>query len=310
MHWKLKSLIQNSISLLPSQASYSTYYWLQRNFGGLKSVQPNDSLFAGIKTWDLLQKQGHNPYGKTFFEVGTGRIPIIPIAYWLMGAKRVYTIDINPYIKEELLQQTLQYMLHHSEEIQNLFGEKLVQERFDSILRAAGTQENLLSILTMCQIHYESPCDAANTWLLSESIDFHTSYNVLEHIPPETLKNIFQEGNRIMKQNGLFVHRVDYSDHFSHTDHNITAINFLQYSDRKWKRYAGNRYMYMNRLRHDDFINLIEEANQDILRVELEVDSHSLDNLEDESFKLNQRFSSKSKEILGISSAWIISSKV
>ena len=49
---------------------------------------------------------------------------------------------------------------------------------------------------------------------------------------------------------------VDYSDHFSHSDQTISSINFLRYSDDEWQRYAGNRYMYMNRLRHDDVLAL------------------------------------------------------
>lgn len=310
MHWKLKSFIQNFISLLPSDASYSTYYWVQRNFGGLKSVKPDSRLLAGIEAWKLIQSQGYDPQDKAFLEIGTGRIPLTPIAYWLMGARKVYTIDINPYVKEELIQQSLQYIAQHQDEIQALFGDELVQERFRSILKAANSQMNLSDILAMCQIDYKSPCNAANTGLLSSTVDFHTSYNVFEHIPPQTLRNILGEGNRITKHSGLFVHRIDYSDHFSHTDSNITSINFLQYSDGQWNRYAGNRYMYMNRLRHDDFVHLYKEVNHSILYVQSEFDSQAIKQLQDYHFKLDRRFSSKSEDVLTTSKAWIISHPV
>jgi hypothetical protein len=33
-------------------------------------------------------------------------------------------------------------------------------------------------------------------------------------------------------------------------------------------RYAGNKYMYMNRLRHDDFLDLFKSFGQKIIEVE------------------------------------------
>ena len=52
----------------------------------------------------------------------------------------------------------------------------------------------------------------------------------------------------------------------------IYPINFLQYSDAKWDRYADNRYMYMNRLRHDDFLALFHSSGHKILATEPAID--------------------------------------
>ncbi len=310
MHWKLKSKIQNAIALLPSSASYAAYYQMQRRFGGLRRVNPVRKLLAGIETGKLIIEQGWELDQKTFLEIGTGRVILVPLAYWLMGAKKTITIDLNPYLKEELIAESLEYIVNNEVEIRDIFGSLLNQPRFDDLLRYAKTANfSTGAFLDLCQIDYLAPSDATDTKLPPQSIDFHTSYTVFEHIPGDTLKQILQEGNRIIRDNGLFVHKVDYSDHFSHSDRNISPINFLQYSDDQWDKYAGNRYMYMNRLRHDDFIDLFESVGQDIVEVQTSVSQRAQQLLQNNDFPLNAQFQTKSKETLSISSSWIISQK-
>ena len=85
------------------------------------------------------------------------------------------------------------------------------------------------------------------------------------------------------------------------------AINFLKYSDNEWKRYTGNRYM--NRLRHNDFIRLFESVKHSIVEAQPNMDQHSLELLRSGSLQLNERFISKSEDVLAIKEAWIISQK-
>ena len=81
----------------------------------------------------------------------------------------------------------------------------------------------------------------------------HISYTVFEHIPAPILSDILSEAQRVLRPSGLAIHLIDYSDHFAHSDASISAINFLQYDDAAWSRLADNPYMYMNRLRADDY---------------------------------------------------------
>lgn len=311
MHWKLKAKIQNTISFLPSSVSYDAYYWVQRHFGGLRRVNPSSRLTAGVDIWKRILEQGLSPSGKVFLEVGTGRVPLVPLAYWLMGARKTITIDLNPYLKEELILEHLQYMSNNEESILNIFGSLIDQERFFNLLALVRTKKvSINDFLNLCQIDYIAPGDAADTKLPEQCIDFHTSYTVFEHIPPSVLVDIFKEGNRIVTSDRLFVHRIDYSDHFSHSDKNISAINFLQYDDDAWARYSNNRYMYMNRLRHDDFLQLFDKAEQKIVNVEPCIDPRSEKILSIQSLHLDDRFSSKSREILAITGSWVVAKKV
>ena len=67
--------------------------------------------------------------------------------------------------------------------------------------------------------------------------------------------------------------------------------------------------MYMNRLRHDDFISLFESAGQHIVNVEPDEDPQLYELLNGGNFHLNEKFSSKSKDILAITGAWIVTRK-
>lgn len=308
MDWKQKAAIQNIISYLPNELSYATYYWIQRNFGSLKQFNPLSRLTAGINLFKLVQLSGESGENKIFYELGTGRAPISPLAFWLMGAQKTITIDLNPYVKNELIIDSLKYIQNNRVIIENLFGTLLYKERLDSIIGFAQlTPFSFDKFLDFCSIEYIAPGDATLTRLEDNSIDIFTSNAVFEHIPKEILKKIIQEGNRIIKNNGLFINNIDYSDHFSHSDKTISAINFLQFSEKKWKKYAGNRYMYMNRLRHDDYIELFKSANHEILKEKIENDQKTADILKSGSFCLDDKFKNKTFEILSIRGATIIS---
>jgi hypothetical protein len=310
MHWKLKAGIQNAVSLLPPSASYKAYYWMQRRFGGLRRLNPIGRLTAGLETWKRIREHGYSPSGKVFLEVGTGRVPLVPLAYWLMGAEKTITIDLNPYLKEELVAESLSYISDNEETVLNLFGPFIDKKRFNELLAfSRDPQPTLSQFLDLCRVDYIAPGDAAHTRLPDQSVDFHTSYTVFEHIPLEILKQILKEGNRLMRKNGLFIHTIDYSDHFSHSDESISAINFLRYSDDEWERYAGNRYMYMNRLRHDDFMILFESVGHRIVEAQPDLDQRSRELLRTGSLPLNEKFSSKLQDVLAIRGAWMITRK-
>jgi SAM-dependent methyltransferase len=308
MKWKTKAAIQSIVSLLPSSLSYAAYYWIQRNFGGLKKMIPIYHLQAGIEVWSLLLEQGHNPKNKVFFEVGTGRTILVPLAFWLMGAKKTITIDKNPYMKVELIQENNQYILNNQDEIKRIFGSLLDRERFKKLVEFSLNPVFLMGdFLTLTNTTYIAPGDASSTPLQANTIDYHVSYTVFEHIPPTILLNILKEGNRIIRDDGLFIHRIDYSDHFSHSDNTISSINFLQYSDKEWNKYAGNRYMYMNRLRHDDCIRLFESSGHTIVKEKKDIDPLLQELLQAGDLKLIKKFNDKPLEVLATIAAWIIS---
>lgn len=306
MRWKLKATIQNIISLLPDSASNAAYYWVQRHFGALKNIDPTDRLIGAIGTWKQIKLAGYEPKEKIFFEIGTGRVPMVPVAYWLMGAQKTITVDLNPYLKAELTQACIQHIANNKAEMTKIFGELLDKDRFEQLMQLNTPADfSMEALFKLCGITYFSPADATHTPLAAESIDIYTSYNVFEHVPAAVLQRILTEGNRIIKPGGLFAHRIDYSDHFANDDPSISAINFLQYSDAEWAKYADNGYMYMNRLRHDDFLQLFESAAHEVVTVTPTLDEACLARLNHGGFPLAAKFKGKSPEVLAITGTWI-----
>jgi len=309
MNWMLKAAIQNLVSLWPSGLSHSLYYRIQRRFGNLRDVKPVSALALGPEVCARIRLQGGGPAGKVFLEIGTGRRINLPIALWLLDAAGVVTVDLNPYVKYELIQQDLQYIRANRSEIEGLFRDQATfrTDRFEDLLRFDVWRRPIGDLLRLCHITYRAPADASRLDVPSRTIDYHVSNQVFEHVPPQDIRAILAEANRVLKDGGLCVHRVDFTDHFSHSDASISAIHFLQFSDNRWRKYSGNRYMYANRLRVDDFEELFGECGQRIVAVDAEVDGRLAEMLAvPGTFRLDERFKGKPTRVLATKSAWFV----
>ena len=301
MHWKLKARIQSVVALLPNHLSYPLYYQLQRQFGGMRShrIDPKSRMQVGIDACQRIVAAGGSPCGATFFEVGTGWRLNLPLACWLLGAQKVITVDLNRYLRTELVREDLVYVRSHRDAIAALFEEGLPdyfdRQRFDKLLRLDVSDAK--SFCRAIGVEYMAPADAADTKLPSGCVDYHVSCNVLEHIPRAVLLDILIEANRVVRPTGLLVHQVDHSDHFAHNDPSISRVNFLRYTDRQWDSWANNRYAYVNRLREDDYVQLFEQAEQAIHVADSNVDTEVADVLKD-GMRLDDRFGNKSVDIL------------
>ena len=306
MNWRLKAGVQNAIAKLPSKLSYEVYYQVQRRFGGLKTINPLSRFRAGVAMIDRIRQQQRPFEGQTFLEVGTGRCLNLPIALWLCGAGHVITVDLNPYLMPELVFQSLAFMRENRAAVEDVFRDYARRPQFrERLARLLEAEGNLAQLLRELNIEYLAPADAAQLALPAQSVDYHVSFTVLEHIPPAVLRDILTEGRRLLRPDGLFVHCVDFSDHFSHSDPTISAVNFLRFDETEWDRYAGNRYMYHNRLRVDDFAELLAQTNVQVIALETKLNQKALDELH-QGFPLADRFRHKTLEINATTGAWLV----
>jgi SAM-dependent methyltransferase len=303
MNWQKKAYIQNLIAILPTKLGDIIYYFLQRSFGGLRKKNNLEitELNASLKIWKTIINDNQDPKNKIFLEIGTGRVPSIPIYLWLMGANKIYTFDIQKLLKKSLLNEFIENLISNEIKIKSLLGEYINNERYNKLKLIAFDQ---IDIKKFFNIIYEAPASAGETFLKDNEIDFCFSHNVFEHIDEINLKKIIVENKRILKENGLMIHFIDYSDHFSHDDSKISPINFLKYSEFEWKKLAGNRFMFMNRLRHDDFTNMFIKLGLKIKSTETEFDQISNTYLKEGKIVPSERFKLKSHEILSIRNSW------
>ncbi len=307
MNWTTKARIQNAVAFLPSGISHAIYYQLQRRFGGLREIDPVAGISTGVEICRMAARAGRTQWRSRVLEIGTGRRLNVPITLWLAGAEQIVTVDLHPYLKESLVRRDIEYIVEHPEQIARLFGPLLDEARFAALLDLAERDWRLDGLLRLCRIDYRPRADASSLDLPDRSIDLHLSCSVLEHIPVDHLKGILREGNRTAARHGLFVHLVDYSDHFSHSDTSISPVNFLRFSDREWERIAGNRYMYANRLRVDDMLALFHACGHNIVIDQPDIDVTILDALTSPGFRLDPRFLNKPHDVLATRASWIVS---
>jgi len=305
MKWQNKARLQNLVAGLPSWLSYSIHYFIQRNLGNLRHVNPVRDLATGKRIVSYIVEHGGSIESARFLEVGTGRRINIPIALWLCGAARIVSVDLNPYLKESLVLEDIAYMRNHRDEVASLFEDYVHKQLFVKRLHQLLDTDNLESVLKLTGIEYKTPADATRLDLEADSIDYQISRAVFGYIKPEIIERILSEGKRLTGAKGLFVHLIDFSDDFSFSDASISAINFLQFSESQWLRYAGNRYINNNRLRVDDYVALFGKAGLQVLAVDAKVDERCLAELRN-GFPLNERFKDKSAETNATVNAWLV----
>ena len=262
--WKIKAVITALISVLPGNVKI--YQFLQLKYGRLIG-DPFEQLDAAAEVIkNLNELQQHAVKLPQIFEIGTGHEPLFPISWYLCGSGPIVTVDLHKRINLEIFKMSLNKIAQNPEKIFTTFDSvvsiNLLKERFDNLVKY---KDDPLSLMKMANIVYLAPFDATKTGFNDNTFDIHFSNNVFEHIPPEILNQILTEGKRVLKVNGIAIHKIDESDHFAHTDKSITSINFLQFNKKIWKFIAGNPYSYHNRLRQTDFMQIFETTNFKVL---------------------------------------------
>jgi hypothetical protein len=289
LNWKLKSAILRACDGLPVGRE-SSYYAMQRGFGRLRSGPDLFSMLsecASLMSW--LQAERIKVEGTRFLEIGTGRSLDMPIGFYLAGAASTVTIDLNPYLKPSLVLQSLSAMRQKKDHVAKIFRSLVDPDTLNRRMNALFDVSSFPQLMELAHIEYQAPADAAHMQLPDRGIDIHTSFTVFEHVLAPALVGILMESNRLLSDEGVAIHHIDPSDHFSHGDRNISAINFLQFSESQWKKYGGNRFAYHNRLRASDYERIYGECGHNILRLQTEVDERSMDMLKD-NFRLDQKF--------------------
>lgn len=306
MRWRQKAIVQQVISRLP--ASDAIYYALQRSVGDLRNgrFDPMEWVIVAAEMAGRLRQSGFALAGKRCLEIGTGRAIGLPLCLWLCGAEQVVTVDLNKYLSSKLVQQSCQSLARNRERVESMLRPAAegggLRERLDQLCRFRGGTASLLKLINVV---YLAPGDATRLPFPDQSFDLHCSYSVLEHMPGPTIAAMLAEARRLLRFGGVLFHIFDLSDHFSYVDNSITKINFLRFSDAQWNRWAGNKYMYHNRLRPFEFVKLFQDAGVRINRQSRGIDERSLRALQ-AGFPIHERFRSLPQEELAVGAMQIM----
>jgi hypothetical protein len=236
--WKLKSTIFSLIDIFKAN---SFLYFLQKNVtkrSQIKEIEVNESWVGHQST---LLNNGCTGF---IFEFGAGK-SLAQNLYLSNTIDRQLVVDLNPMIDLVLVDQSRELLSSKANLKSNI---------------EIKSFDNLASY----GIEYRAPYDASKTDLPDKSLDACISTNTLEHIPKESIRAIFTELYRTLKDTGVVSAKIDYSDHYAHTDSSISLLNYLNFSESEWKKYNHNCH-YQNRLRHNDYKSIFLDCGFQII---------------------------------------------
>jgi SAM-dependent methyltransferase len=300
MSWKLKAILQNIFSLLPfgEKLNYFSQINITKNLP-LKELQIQEKLLLAHKHIDSFQKYGQQPIEKTiFYEFGAGWDIVQPLLLYHLGINHQILVDIRKLIKMELVNDAIKVM-----QKSNI----ILCPQVELMQLIKNKDEFILSLQENLGIDYKAPLDARDTKLTEKIIDCITSTNTLEHIPAQDIKAILQECHRILKDDGIMSFQIDYQDHYSYFDNTISVYNFLKFSDYYWELFFNPSLHYQNRLRHKDYLEIINNAGFEILSEEILMSDLALVDLEKiKSIELHKKFSKYSLTELAVRGSHLV----
>ncbi len=257
MNFKIKCLLQRTFSMVPKGEILN--YFFQRYL--IRTLPVSNDFF--LYKVDILYKHfqkfnEHQALQKNefkYYEFGAGWDLMMPLAMGSMGYE-VACIDIRKLIFKNLILDTIHKFNKNIEQIP--FPIKKIQIQDE--------RNPLSSLQKSLKFNYSAPLDARDTKFQSDYFDFATSTATFEHIPGEDLILILNETYRILKPGGILSLIIDYQDHWSYFDNKLSAYNFLKYSEKEWEKYNPSLH-YQNRLRHKDYLDIIDKTDFQIMEI-------------------------------------------
>jgi hypothetical protein len=265
INWKLKVLLYKVFNTFQIKG----FFYLIQKYITKRSIVKITEI---NKLWTYHADSIERENVKSLLEVGAGKSleQNIYFAYRFDNSIKQTTIDINLMIDLDLVNQA-------SKQISNLLG-----------LKNKGKIKKISDLKDFYNINYKAPCPLENLINTDDKFDICISTTALEHFTVDDIKKYLSDLKNVLNKNILVSSIIDYSDHYSHTDKNIGALNFLNYSEKEWKKF-NNPYLFQNRLRHQDYKRIFEDCGYSIKKVFKGPPSRTVE-------KISEEFDAKNNE--------------
>ncbi len=301
MRWGWRCVLDNWKGILPFRNQLRELKWRFRPY---RRDSERDTVAVQQGLRQIEWARSIRPIESlAVMEIGSGWQPLIPVLFSLAGATRVLVTDLNPLCSPATWLATLDALAANRSLI--LEGLGVSEAALDEALTWEPSW-SLNEVFRRLRLEYWAPCDCRKMDLPDGSLDLITSRAVLEHIPPEVIREIFLECRRLLRQGALMCHVIDNSDHWAHRDGHISKVNFLKYPDAVFRWTYLNALNYQNRLRHPEYIEILDRAGFDIVREERVIDPAALVALS--TLPLSERFRRFSTEDLATVTSFVMAS--
>lgn len=264
----VKLAAQKFISFLPGKIGFRLNEYV------VKSLQshPSDDFFKfriekGLKNTLLINEHTNCNFQGNVLEVGTGWHAVDIIVFYLLGAKRIFTVDHHCHLNPDYAKKVAGIMTNtdflQNIEIADDIAPLLQADRLES-LKAAQNCATLDELLALLQVTFiQSKSSIIRDGQIGEKVDLFYSESVIHRIPVNDLtQNIQYIGNHLMAEQGVSFHRTDQKDINAqdHVDNDLDKLAYLKYSDFVYDKIFSCRFNSQNRLREPDFIKILEDA--------------------------------------------------
>ena len=201
------------------------------------------------------------------------------LVYWKFHLKNINTFNLNNILEVgagKSLEQNIYLNFATDNQIRQIVIDVSNMLDFELFNSASNQISKILNIEKISRvksveeikknynIDYIAPCNVEQLKKRNFIFDACISSNTFEHLPLEELRKTLTALKSILKKNGIISAVIDYSDHYCHTDNTIGPLNFLKYSNKDWKKY-NTKYLFQNRLRHQDYRRLFKEIGYKIV---------------------------------------------
>jgi hypothetical protein len=302
--WLIKAAVQGGLSAVPGGQRANR--WLQNMWRTLGREFFTVKLDLCQRHLEHLFEIGQHPPDTPYevLELGTGRVPLVPLGLAISGARCVTTFDRVPLLDPHLTKRACGFLLdevRHGRLQQRLRW--ISAERIDLLQQIYRQFDDIPIAQNLGRLGIEVRVgDIRRYQRLGQGLDLIVSNNTLEHIASRVLREIFKTFREVATPDTIMSHFIDMVDHYARFDHRLTPYNFLRHHSMFWWL-VNNSLQFQNRWRVNDYRMLHAEVGFQILFEE--TDDSASESLR--AIPLAAEFRGYKRRDLAVTSSWMVS---
>jgi len=250
--WRIKSFAFNLFDRAP--AGGLLYYMIQRYVTGTVPRDFDKYRETYIKHCYAAAEKFGDVARLKVLEIGAGWDLYGNILNYTYGFNDQTVMDVRKLARAQSVNEVIEY-----------FQKNPIQGcvRSPSHFVSEGNFED--DLLQKYGIRYLAPCDATAFQCQDREFNMIITTSVFEHIPRDVLEKIILNFHRVLSDDGICSHVVDFSDHYSHSDKKISSFNYCKFPEVEWRRHSPAIH-YQNRMRHGEYVDLFRRCGFGLVR--------------------------------------------